>query len=134
MAYTSLRKKKANGSFKYLYTGITRSASQRLNDHINSADKGSATWAYLMVKEQVLKDEIKKFHHRKDTDLNESEKKEKEELKDKIKQAIKNKQKDCISKLLVTFIPIENDNYFLSMLEPYVAAKLKCYWNSFKTH
>ncbi len=124
--------KNDNGCFKYLYTGITRSAIQRLNDHINAPDKGSATWAYLMVKNDTntnaeLKNLIKKYHHKKKTPQI------KKKLREQISEAIKNKQK-CISKLYVTFIPIENDNYFLSVLEPYVAAKLKCKWNSFKTH
>ncbi len=124
--------KKQNENIRYLYTGITRNASQRLNDHINSSNKGSATWAYLMVKKDKntnaeLLRLIEKYHHKKKPS------KIKEQLKEQIRNAIEKKQ-EYIANLFVTFIPVENDNYFLHMLEPYVAAKLKCYWNSFKTH
>jgi hypothetical protein len=124
---------KTDIGYNYLYTGITRAATERINDHIHSGNTGSATWVYLKVKEKKLKEEIKKFQHRKESDLSVEEKKEKDALKVKIKKAIKEEQ-EGMHKLFVTFIPIENDNYLLHMIEPYIAAKLKCKWNSFKTH
>lgn len=125
--------KKEDGTFEYMYTGISRKAIQRLNDHVNRSDKGTATWAYMMVKksaDEKLKKEIDFFHHRK---VSKKEENRKNALKELIQEKIINIQKDYISNLYITFVPI-NENYFMHMVEPYVAAKLKCYWNSFKTH
>ncbi len=124
---------KTDTGYSYLYTGITRVAVERINDHIHSKNKGSATWAYLMVKKDkkgdvILNEMIEKYHHKKKT------KKVKDKLNILISNAIIKKQEEFISNLYVTFIPVEDNNYLLHILEPYIAAELKCYWNSFKTH
>ena len=124
--------KKGKG-YKYLYTGITRKAIMRLNDHVSSNNKSSATWAYLKVKEsEEFYMRIKEFHHR--SKLTDDEKNKKNKLQDDIKNEIERIQKECFSKLYVTFLPIKNDNFFLHMIEPYIACEFKCKWNSFETH
>ena len=99
-----------------------------MNDHVRATNKGSATWAYLMVKHDGKIKEIEDYHHKKKPE------EVIQKLKKLIPEAIRTKQENIISKLYIGFIPLGKDNYFLHMAEPYVAAKLECKWNSFKTH
>lgn len=123
---------KKDNKYNCLYTGITRKAIMRINDHVRSNNKSSATWAYLIVKDsKKFYLRIKEFHHK--SNLSKKQKDKKEDLKKDIKKEIVKIQEKCFSKLFVTFIPI-NDNFFLQMIEPYIACEFKCKWNSFETH
>lgn len=125
--------KLSENKFNYLYVGISKRAIKRLHEHVNSNDKNAASWAYLIAKNEneEIKNGLAKFRHRK---LIESEKAEKERLIKDIKIEIKKVQQNRISNLYVTFFEIENDYFFLHMVEPFVACYLKTKWNTFETH
>jgi predicted GIY-YIG superfamily endonuclease len=93
-----------------MYIGISQTIRRRFAGHTKRKNKGSATWAYLMVKNKFK-------------DLSNSEREAK----------IPEFQKKNIHPLKFTFYPIE-DHMLLHLAEVYSVNKLHAYWNSFETH
>lgn len=102
--------KKENDHIEPQYVGMSRRIISRMKGHVYRASKNSATWVYQMIKT------------------------ENQELSNEDAQSmIESYRKEKFKNMVVTF-DIINEPYLMHIAEAYLAAELKTYWNSFKTH
>ncbi|MBX2960261.1 MAG: GIY-YIG nuclease family protein [Flavobacteriales bacterium] len=99
-----------NGIVNFKYIGISQTIKRRFNAHTKRTTRQEASWAYLMIKKDLVEKTLK----------------ERESY-------IPIYQKEKIYPLRFTFFPIE-DNMLLHIAEVYCVNKLHSYWNSFETH
>jgi hypothetical protein len=132
--------------FQFLYAGISQQILHRIWEHVSSFGQESASWAYLMAKVKgkykIDENAATTAVHAKISKLSTLENIKKYKFSD---EKNKKKYREVVGKKIkpqlrlmedywFTFIPIDKDHYYLHMLEPYVATKLGCFWNSFETH
>lgn len=119
------------------YIGISQNLEKRLKAHISSKNKSTASWVYMMAKDEFYKSKgITTSSPKKEIDLVYWDFKEQGAINGgkydfHLREEI---QKRLIEEKYFCTVVLVEDDYELYMLELFCSLKFESHWNVFQTH